>query len=50
MKQPKKPTLAQKKKISDAGLNWRNWAVMDDLVDKLVVINKISRKTRNLNK
>lgn len=44
MKQPKKPTLAQKKKIYDAGLNWRNWAVVDDLEDRLILMNKITRK------
>ena len=50
MKQPKKPTLIQKKKISDAGLNWRNWAVVDDLEDRLILVNKMTKKKRTVKK
>ena len=50
MKQPKKPNLAQKKKISNAGLNWRNWAVADDLVDRLILVNKMTKKKRTVKK
>lgn len=50
MKRPKKPTLAQKKLISGAGLRWTNWMVQmeDDSVLKL--INKITGKTRDIKK
>lgn len=50
MKQPKKPTLAQKKLIQGAGLRWANWMVVmeDDCV--LRVINKITKNTRDIKK
>ena len=49
MKQPTKPTLKQKKKISNAGLNWKNWAVIDENDDgELYIINKLSKKTRKI--
>lgn len=50
MKQPKKPTLAQKKLIVAAGLNWRNWAVADDLEDRLILANKMTKKKRTVKK
>lgn len=50
MKQPKKPTLAQKKKISDAGLNWSSRTVTDDLEDRLILVNKMTKKKRTVKK
>ena len=50
MKQPKKPTLIQKKLIKDAGLNWHNWSVIDDSDGTLKIYNKISGKKRIIKK
>lgn len=50
MKQPKKPTLRQKKLIKAAGLNWHNWSVIDDSDGVLTIYNKISSKERKIKK
>lgn len=50
MKQPKKPTLAQKKIISKNGLKWPNWMVVDEKENTLIIYNKISKKTRSIKK
>lgn len=40
MKQPKKPTRAQKKIIQAAGLIWQNWSVADEDNISLTLISK----------
>ncbi len=45
MKQPKKPTLAQKKVITEAGLNWKTWNVAsEDNISLLLISKKSGRK------
>ena len=46
MKQPKAPTLAQKKLIANAGLNWKNWSVIEEDNISLTIISKASRRRR----
>lgn len=50
MKNPKKPTLAQKKILSLHGLKWFNWLVVEETADILKVQNKISNKIREIKK
>lgn len=50
MKQPKKPTLAQKKIITGYGLRWPNWMVVEENEDTLTIFNKISKKIRKIKK
>lgn len=50
MKQPKKPTLAQKKIIANNGLNWSNWMVVEEVEGVLTIFNKISKKIRKIKK
>lgn len=50
MKQPKKPTLAQKKIMSTNKLNWSNWMVVEESEEILTVFNKISKKIRKIKK
>lgn len=45
-KNPKKPTLEQKKKIAAAGLKWENWLVKDEDNISLALVNKQSGKIR----
>lgn len=46
MKQPKKPTLAQKKIIVAAGLRWQTWNVASEDKISLVLISKKSGKRK----
>lgn len=46
MKQPKSPTLAQKKLIASAGLKWKNWSVVHEDNISITVINKESNRRR----
>lgn len=48
MKQPKKPTLAQKKIIAAAGLDWKNWSVLEEDNISLALISKKSGRRRVL--
>lgn len=49
MKQPTKPTLKQKIKIKNAGLKWKNWAVISESeTGELHIINKLTNKTRRI--
>ena len=50
MKQPKKPTLIQKRIMRDNGLNWHNWSVIDASDGVLTIYNKISGKKRKIKK
>lgn len=40
MKQPKRPTLQQKKLINKAGMDWKEWNVENQSDDRLVLIRK----------
>lgn len=46
MKQPKKPTLAQKKIIKAAGLEWKTWNVADEDNISMTLISKKSGQRR----
>jgi len=46
MKQPKKPTLAQKKIIKAAGLDWKTWNVADEDNISMTLISKKSGQRR----
>ena len=46
MKHGKNPTLAQKNKIADRGLNPLDWLVSKDTREELVVINRKTGKAR----
>lgn len=46
MKQPKKPTLAQKKIMTGAGLNWKTWNVVYEDNVSLTLISKKSGKRK----
>ena len=48
MKQPKKPTRRQKAIAASSGLDWHNWSVLEEDEEKLVLINKKSRKRRTV--
>lgn len=50
MKQPKKPTLAQKKLMDNAGLVWKSWSVVDETETELHVISKRSGQRRTIGK
>lgn len=50
MKQPKKPTRANKELMSRNGLVADNWMVVSEDKEKLVVISKRSQKKRTLMK
>ena len=50
MKQPKAPTLAQKKLIASAGLKWKNWSVVHENNVSMAIINKRSGCRRVLMK
>lgn len=46
MKQPKKPTLAQKKNIAAAGYRWENWSVAGEDKTSLTIVSKKARKRK----
>lgn len=46
MKQPKKPTLSQKKIMSENGLKWQTWNVLDEDNISLTLISKKSGKRK----
>ncbi len=48
MKQPKKLTLRYKKILTKNGLVPNNWMLVQDLGNRIVIINKSSRKTKEL--
>lgn len=50
MKQPKKPTLAQKKIMASAGLEWKTWNVAEENENQLVLISKKSGRKRVIEK
>ena len=41
-----KPTLAQKKYISAAGLNARDWLVLDEAAEEMRLVHKGTGKSR----
>ena len=46
MKQPKKPTLAQKQTMTKVGLKWKTWNVVSEDNNSIVLISKKSGKRR----
>ena len=48
MKQPKKPTRRQKIIAASSGLDWHNWSVLEEDEEKLVLINKKSKRHRTV--
>lgn len=46
MKQPKKPTLAQKKAMTKVGLKWKTWNVASEDKCSIVLISKKSGKRK----
>lgn len=46
MKQPRKPVLTEKKQITAAGLDWKNWSVQGRNNNSITLINKKSGKRR----
>lgn len=45
-----KPTLAQKKRITDAGLVANNWLVMDESEEELLLVSRNSGRFRSIKK
>lgn len=50
MKQPKKPTLAQKRFMTESGLDWKTWNVAEETDDAMVLISKKSGRRRIIKK
>ena len=48
MRHGKRPTRAQKIRLTKAGLNPDNWLVITDHYKILTIINKESKKTREI--
>lgn len=46
MKQPKKPTLKQKKWIASSGYDWHEWNVYDEDHISVAIINKKTGRKR----
>lgn len=45
-----KPTLAQKKRITDAGLGVNNWLVLKESEDELLLVSRNSGRFRRIKK
>ncbi|SHJ75207.1 DUF6906 family protein [Tepidibacter formicigenes] len=50
MKHGKNPTRAQKKRIKEMGLNFKNWLVVKDTPDLFQIVNRVSGNIRTKNK
>ena len=50
MKQPKRPTLAQKKRMALEGLDWKEYNVSEETDQFLIVIHKKTGRERLLQK
>lgn len=50
MRNPKRPTREQKKKIVAAGLDWMTWLVLEEDSQSMVLISKKSGRRRVLMK
>ncbi len=46
MKQPRKPFLEEKKQIVAAGLDWKNWSVLERDNNSITLVNKKSGRKR----
>ena len=46
MKHGKRPTVDQKKVLASAGLDWREWLVVNNLTDVLIVKDRTTGATR----
>ena len=50
MKNPRKPTRAQKKIITEAGLDWHTWLVLQEDNISLTLISKKSNRRKVISK
>lgn len=50
MKHGKNPTVKQKKLITKMGLNVENWLVERETSDELVIVHRLSGKTKVIRK
>ena len=46
MKHGKKPTVAQKVVLQQAGMDWREWLVMINLPNTMIVVHRQTNETR----
>lgn len=50
MKHGKRPTVAQKKLITQWGLNYSNWLIVKDTPAEMVIVHRLSGKQRRIDK
>ena len=50
MKHGKKPTVRQKKLMSEWHLNYENWLVVKDKPDEMIIVHRATGRTRTINK
>ncbi len=50
MKNGKRPTLAQKKRMSKRNLNYENWLVVKDTSTEMVIVHRDTNRTRVIKK
>ena len=50
MKNGKRPTVKQKKLITQQKLNYNNWLVVKDTSTEMVIVHRESGKTRTIEK
>lgn len=48
MKQPRKPVLTEKKMIAAAGLDWKNWSVLERDNNSITLVNKKSGRVKKV--
>lgn len=48
MKHGKRPTVAQKKILSDRGLNHENWLIVKHTTEYMMIEHRISRQVRTI--
>ena len=48
IKRPRAPKFREKKIISDKGLDWNNWHIIDSNHKELVLVNKHSGNVRKI--
>jgi len=46
----KKPTRAQKNAITAAGLDWRDWLVVNNLPNTLVIAHRVTEERKVIDK
>ena len=50
MKQPKSLTRTQKEYLSANGLNWKEWALQQEMQTKIIVRHKVTGMVKAVNK